>query len=343
MPVTKKRAVQKAKPEALSRADRPKKPVVRARADDVTSPVGNARAKVEATLATTERADSETKPENSERAARPFLKWAGGKGKAVDTLKAFLPAKIRTYHEPMVGGGALFFALAAEGRYQNAQLNDSNQELICSYLAIREDVDGLIALLSTYKYDRTFFNTLRAAELSTIGLVNRGARMIYLNKTGFNGLYRVNKKGQFNVPFGRYDNPLICDEPNLRAVSAVLQGVHILNRDYQYLYAPELTYAVPGDAVYFDPPYVPLSKTANFTAYGADGFGPKEHEELAASFAALAKRGVAVMLSNSDTSFTRELYKDFEIRTVKARRNINKDPTKRGDVSEIVVLANCRT
>jgi DNA adenine methylase len=249
----------------------------------------------------------------------------------------------------MVGGGALFFALAADRRFDVAHLNDTNRQLMSTYVAIRENVDELIAQLRELRYDQTVFATMRALNPEQLSWVERGARMIYLNKTCFNGLYRVNKKGQFNVPFGRYDNPLICDEPNLRAVHAVLKGPHpeayvrLTMEDYRYHYGVDRTYAQPGDAVYFDPPYVPLSKTANFTAYGAGAFGPKEHEELAAVFAALAKRGVAVMLSNSDTPLTRSLYKGFEIRTIQARRNINKDPTKRGAVSEIVVLANCRS
>lgn len=295
------------------------------------------------------RADTSATPEHHARAARPPLKWAGGKSKQVDTLKAFLPETINCYHEPMVGGGALFFALAADRRFEIAHLNDANAELMWTYVAIREHVDALIPYLQTLRYDKDVFAKLRALDPTQLNMVERAGRMIYLNKTGFNGLYRVNKKGQFNVPFGRYDNPLICDEPNLRAVHTVMKGpnpeayVRLTMQDYRYHYGADRTYAQPGDALYFDPPYVPLSKTANFTAYGAGAFGTKEHEELAAVFAALAKRGVAVMLSNSDTPLTRDLYKGFEIRTIQARRNINKDPTKRGVVSEIVVLANCRS
>jgi DNA adenine methylase len=273
--------------------------------------------------------------------ARPFVKWAGGKGRAAELLKNLLPRGIRRYYEPMVGGGALFFALENEAfsRFRGAVLGDTNAELMAAYGVITSRVDELVQALRMWTYDKATFLRVRAKDPDRLDPVVRAARMIYLNKTCFNGLYRVNQKGQFNVPFGRYTNPTICDEPNLRAVNEVLRrrGVRLMTGDYVSVVAE----AARGDACYFDPPYLPVSKTANFTQYGAGGFALKDHERLAAEFTRLAQADVAVVLSNSDTETTRALYRDFEIRTVLSQRNINRDATKRRPVREIVVLANC--
>jgi DNA adenine methylase len=270
--------------------------------------------------------------------ARPFVKWAGGKTRSVDMLKEFLPTKINRYYEPMVGGGALFFALANEHRFHRALLNDVNEELILGYYAVKHDVEKLIRALARMKVGKRAFLAQRSRRTRRMTPVSNAARFIYLNKTCFNGLYRVNKKGQFNVPFGSYKKPIVCDRENLRACSKALSNVALESRDFEVVTRD----AGSGDAVYFDPPYIPLSKTSDFTAYTAGGFTMKDHERLASVFAYLARKGVAVALTNSDTDATRDLYNEFDIHTFHAARAINSDGAKRGKVSEVLVTANCR-
>jgi len=268
---------------------------------------------------------------------QPFVKWAGGKRQILPAILSRLPTEIVTYYEPFVGGGAVFFALAHEGAFDRAVINDLNSELMDSFRTFGAGgVQGVIDLLSTYPHERGFFEDLRRLIPAELSLEARTARFIYLNRIGFNGLYRVNKKGQFNVPFGQYENPTICDESNLRAVAKVLVGVEAQCQDFAVSVEP----ARPGDTVYFDPPYIPLSETSNFTAYTEGGFGLREHERLARCFRQLAERGVSVLLSNSDTERSRELYDGFKVEQVKARRNINSKGTKRGEVSELLVSAN---
>lgn len=266
-------------------------------------------------------------------AARPVLKWAGGKGRLLSDLIRCLPPDFDTYHEPFIGGGALFFALAGRGRIGRAFLSDANPSLIDVYLALRDDVEGVIAALQDHIYDHDHFYRVRALRPSELSLPERAARVIYLNKTCYNGLYRENKKGEFNVPFGRYKNPTICDEPNLRAVSRALQGVDVAQRHFSSV----LERARPGDFVYFDPPYHPLSATANFTAYDRSGFGPDDQRQLRDVFAALAERGVQALLSNSDTPFIRELYDGFTIDQVFVARAVNSKANGRGKVAEVIV------
>jgi len=279
---------------------------------------------------------------------RPFAKWAGGKTWAVDYLSAILPQGIDTYHEPMVGGGALFFALAHAKRFRTAILSDTNRELMATYGALQDEreLEAVIELLRSYRNDKDMFLRMRAQDPTKLPAAAVAARMIFLNKTGFNGLYRVNTAGKFNVPFGKYTNPTLCDEANLRAVHAALTCGERRN-DWPLLMRDDYVIAVeeakPGDAVYFDPPYMPVSKTSNFTGYVPGGWKLADHEKLAVCFAALAERGVAVVLSNSDSAATRELYKKFDIRSVKARRSINSKAAGRGFVGEIVVVANCKT
>jgi DNA adenine methylase len=262
------------------------------------------------------------------------LKWAGGKGRLLPELLARVPPTFEAYHEPFIGGGALFFALAAQGRIGRAYLSDANESLIDVYRALRDDVAGVIAALGQHRYERDYYYAVRAQNPAGLSLPEQAARIIYLNKTCYNGLYRENQSGRFNVPFGRYKNPTICDEPNLRAASAVLQGVDIACRHFTSV----LDYAKEGDFVYFDPPYVPLSPTANFTAYNRHGFGPNDQRRLRDTFAALAERGVPVMLSNSDTPFVRELYAGFRVEQLFAARAVNSKPSARGKVAEVVVL-----
>lgn len=280
------------------------------------------------------------KVEPKRRPAKPFVKWAGGKSALVPTLKSILPAKIHTYFEPFLGGGALFFALAQEERFQRAALNDCNVELMDTYRTIRAFPDAFTKALASLKTEylaspQEVYLRERARDPEALSPFDRAVRFVFLNKTGFNGLYRVNKKGGFNVPFGRYDNPRIADTANIKACAEVLsQFVVLTSQDFE----TATSGATPGDAVYFDPPYVPLTPTANFTAYSPGGFGLTEQKRLAQTFRDLADAGVAVVASNSDTKIVRELYEGFEIHEVKARRSINRDGGKRGPVGELIIV-----
>ncbi|MBI3206217.1 MAG: DNA adenine methylase [Polyangiaceae bacterium] len=265
--------------------------------------------------------------------ARPVLKWAGGKTQILDQILARLPDRIDTFFEPFVGGAAVFFALAAAGRFRRAVIADKNPDLLAVYRALQADAEGVVRALSGMKHSESEFYRIRA--LAPRGLVQRAARVIYLNKTGYNGLYRVNRSGQFNVPFGRHKNPTLCDAENLRAAAQVLADVEILEADFEDV----CRRARPGDAVYLDPPYVPLSKTANFTAYARHPFGMDEHERLARAFADLERRRVDAVLSNSDTPETRALYRGFRASRVKVARNINSRGTARGPINELLVVA----
>jgi DNA adenine methylase len=263
--------------------------------------------------------------------SRPFLKWAGGKGQLLDQLRPRLPARFGRYFEPFAGGAALFFSL----RPRRAVLADVNAELMDCYVATRDQVDAVIEALGHHRYGAADYYRVRAIEGSTLPLAERAARTIYLNKTGYNGLYRVNRAGKFNVPMGRYTNPMLCDAGNLRACSIALQGVDLRVVDFEDV----ASRAKAGDFVYFDPPYVPVSDSADFTSYVPGGFGADQQRRLAGVFAKLARRGVYTMLSNSDTLTVRELYRDFRIDTVLAARFINSRGSRRGKVGEVVVTS----
>lgn len=265
--------------------------------------------------------------------AVPLLKWAGGKRQLVEVILASLPKKIDTYYEPFVGGGAIFFALSAEGRFRRAVLSDQNRELIETYVAVRDDVDEVLGELSLLPHSEADYYRIRASAPRKAA--RRAARMIYLNRTGYNGLYRVNRSGQFNVPFGRYQAPNICDEGRLRSVARALTGVELRVSDFAHV----LDTARRGDAVYFDPPYAPVSPTARFAEYHHVPFDAAAQARLADAFGALGRRGVAALLSNSDVTLTRELFGGFSLVTVPARRNINSKASARGPVSEILVSA----
>ncbi len=272
---------------------------------------------------------------------RPFLKWAGGKTQLTKELLKRLPPDFKNYHEPFVGGGALFFALMrAKNKIKKAYLADLNTELVDTYLAIRDDVETLITVLAGYPHDRDFFYDIRAQAPAEMDRAYRAARMIYLNKTCYNGLYRVNRKGKFNVPFGSYKSPKICDEVNLRAVSEVLQKVEIEQRSFETV----LQCARKNDLVYFDPPYQPVSKTANFTSYQPTGFGQAEQQKLSEVCHKLGAKQAKVMLSNSNATLIHELYSTngFCINKVQANRAINSNPKKRGKLTELIVT-NYRT
>ena len=267
----------------------------------------------------------------------PFLKWVGGKRQLIEELKGrvYKVGDFGRYHEPFVGGGALFFELARYNKLgrKRAYLSDNNERLIETYLAVKEDVDGIIELLKDHKSRNceVYFYEVRAKVPDT--LVERAARIIYLNKTCYNGLFRENSKGLFNSPWGRYKNPKICDEENLRAVARALRKARIVHQHFEII----LQDARPGDFVYFDPPYHPVSKTASFTAYAKGGFGEDSQRLLALVFAELDKRHVKVLLSNSMTDLIKSLYKGFKIDEVYATRAVNSRADRRGKVSEALI------
>jgi len=266
---------------------------------------------------------------------RPFLKWAGGKTQLLDALMARMPARFRTYHEPFLGGGALFFGLYRAGTLNHAFLSDSNAELIDTYIAVRDHADEVIARLGRYPHDEAFYYALRAQDPWQLSLPERAARMIYLNKTGYNGLYRVNRQGKFNVPFGRYKSPRYLDPDNLRAVSRALQTATIRRMSFE----EAVRDVRPGDWVYFDPPYAPLSNTAHFTAYQAHGFSAEDQARLRDVCLELSDAGAWIMVSNSDTELIRELYAHppFRVQAVEARRNINSKAAGRGKIQELII------
>jgi DNA adenine methylase len=229
-----------------------------------------------------------------------------------------------------VGGGALFFAVAP-GR---AILSDSNAELVHCYLQIRDDAGGVLDALARHVYDRDHYTLVRALDPLGLSPSARAARFIYLNKTCFNGLWRVNRAGRFNVPIGRYKDPRFCDPTTLLRASAALRGVQVVHQPFE----KALERTAPGDFVYLDPPYDPVSPTASFASYTADGFGWEDQRRLAAECAALNRRGVRFLLSNSATPRVRELYRAFEQRTVRAPRHINSRADGRGHVDELLVF-----
>lgn len=276
-------------------------------------------------------------------AVRPFVKWAGGKGQLLPELSRRLPRQFHRYHEPFVGGAALFFHLHNAGRLRHgAVLSDFNPELVLCYQVVRDDPEQLIVALrqhERYRLDREYFMDVRSwdrrPDFAQRSPVERAARMIFLNRTCYNGLYRLNNKGQFNAPFGYYKNPLICDPENMRAASTALKHTELLVGDF----GDAAARAAPGDLVYFDPPYVPMSATASFTHYTGQTFGPNDQRRLAHLFDDLMARGVYVMLSNSHTPLSRELYAAHAVSTsiVFASRKINCDGRKRGSVEELIV------
>ena len=282
--------------------------------------------------------------ESTESLPKPFLKWVGGKRQLIPELIARIERleEFGRYHEPFVGGGALFFELARRGELgrKKAFLSDANPNLIVAYQGVQRDVDSVIRKLRKHqaKHDPDHYETttdyyygVRAEEPTE--LAERAARVIYLNKTCYNGLYRENRRGEFNVPMGRYKNPLICDEPTLRAASNALQRATLSVQHF----AKVLDKAEEGDLVYFDPPYVPVSKTASFTDYAAGGFGLNMQEHLRDVFAELSSKGVYVLLSNSMTETVETLYRKFNVEPVLANRAVNSRADKRGKVKEALV------
>ena len=269
--------------------------------------------------------------------AAPFLKWAGGKSQLLSEIVPRLPRRIKTYYEPFIGGGAVFFALANERRFQHAVIADANAELVEVYTVVRNQVESLIEVLhdhSAHATDSDYFYEVRAWDLADKNAVERAARIIFLNKTCFNGLYRVNKKGRFNVPFGRYAKPRVLNAEVLRAASVALRQATIVDGDFENTTAK----AGRGDAVYFDPPYVPVSESASFNSYHRSAFGPAEQERLRSTFERCERRGALALMSNSDCPYTRELYEGLDVQTVRASRAINSVGSKRGRINELLVV-----
>lgn len=267
------------------------------------------------------------------RAAGPIVKWVGGKTKLLPELERRIPTSFRRYHEPFLGGGALFFHVAPRA----ALLADGNAQLIGCYQAVRDDVDGVIAALAAHRdsHSEGYYYAVRDGwnRATRTTPAQRAADFIYLNKTCYNGLWRVNSRGGFNVPAGRYVNPAILDAERLRAASGLLAGAQLRAAPFEAV----VDDAWRGDFVYFDPPYHPLSSTADFTSYTAGGFDASDQERLASAFARLDERGCAVMLSNSDTPFTRKLYARWKVERVYCPRAVNSRADRRGTVAEILV------
>jgi len=272
--------------------------------------------------------------------ARPVLKWAGGKSKLLPEIAKHFPSTFGMYAEPFLGGGAVFFSLE-RSRFKAAYLSDANAELVNFYRvlrdSVRELVDALRAPENAFVYKKENFYMWRAKLPGSLTPTMRAARFLYLNRTCFNGLYRVNKSGAFNVPFGAYSNPSICDEDGLRLASDALAYVSIVDGDF----FGQCAKFAGGDLVYFDPPYDPVSASANFTAYAEGGFRWTDQERLAEYACLLSSSGAKVIVSNADTSRIRKLWGEcgFVIHEVKAARAINSSGEKRGKVSELVMVS----
>ena len=314
--------------------------------------VSRFRCRTEPSAITPRRTSATTTPplhfvaQPREGGARPFLKWAGGKGQLVPELVARAPRHVDTYFEPFLGGGAMFFALAGDPDLapRRAVLNDANHELATVYEVVRDHLPRLLARLDALATPYLAAGPDERAELyyaqrerTPDDAVDTAARFIFLNKTCFNGLYRVNRKGEFNVPHGRYLAPRILDTPTLRAASLALQGVRIENGDFEVV----TTDAKAGDFVYLDPPFEPLSKTSSFTGYTEGAFDRHEQVRLKWLFDDLTDRGVAAMLSNSPAEWLVGVYegerRGYQIDRTPARRAINSRGDRRGVIDELIV------
>lgn len=268
--------------------------------------------------------------ESSNVRVRPFLKWAGGKTRLLAALRESVPpAGFNRYFEPFVGGGAFFFDLSPS----EAFLSDSNPELMNCYEVAREQPEELIDALSTFQVNEAEFYKIRALDLEDLPTITRAARLIYLNKTCYNGLYRVNKQGRFNTPYGRHSNVTLVDPSNLRAASKLLRAAKLSCSEYQLV----LEGADKGDFVYLDPPYVPVGKFSDFKRYTKNQFYEADHERLAATFRELAAKGCFVLLSNSLNEKTKTLYSGFFQRIVQMPRFVNCKGQGRGHVDELLI------
>ncbi|AME03300.1 DNA adenine methylase [Selenomonas sp. oral taxon 136] len=266
----------------------------------------------------------------------PIVKWVGGKRQLINDLTPLFPKRITSYCEPFVGGGAVLFSLQPKIAY----INDINAELINIYEVIRDDVDALITALSEHKNEEKYFYSVRDWDRNSEtylqrSSVQRAARIIYLNKTCYNGLFRVNNAGEFNAPYGHYKKPTIVSAPTLRAVSNYFQSAQLTFTNIDY--AEVLSTVPKGTFVYLDPPYDPVSDTANFTGYTRSGFDRTEQIRLRECCDELTRRKIKFMLSNSATKFIREQYAAYDITPVRAKRAINSNASKRGHVDEVVI------
>jgi DNA adenine methylase len=274
---------------------------------------------------------------SSRLSASPFLKWAGGKTQLLDEIESHIP-RFQTYYEPFLGGGALFFHLASSGHSFKAHLSDLNADLVNAFQAVKNDVDGLVGKLkrhetSYYADDTKFYYELRATRPRS--KLDSAARLVALNKTCYNGLYRVNRDGVFNVPIGKYRNPSICNVEQLRKASEALNRTKASITASTYSNA--LSRAKEGDFVYLDPPFVPLSRTSNFVSYTENGFTDEDQVELALLYKSLDERGCKVLLSNSDTKLASKLYSGFDQFRIKAARAISCRGQARTGFTELLV------
>lgn len=266
---------------------------------------------------------------------RPFLKWAGGKSRLLAQYQAYFPPHFVSYYEPFLGGGAVFFHLLP--RLRSAILADINPELVNVYRCVRDYPQAVMAHLQVHRdrHSRTYYYALRSQRHLSCP-IERAARLLYLNKTCYNGLYRENSKGHFNVPMGSYKNPAICDVDLLISASQALQAADIYQAPFdQIIHWAEQE----SDFVYLDPPYHPISTTSNFTGYSRYGFTAADQRRLQEVFVTLARRGVKVMLSNSNCGFIRELYQDYPQHLIQASRAINSNAQRRGRISELLITS----
>ena len=267
----------------------------------------------------------------NEQQARPVLKWAGGKSQMLDILLPLVPEQYGKYIEPFLGGGAMFFALAPK----EAVIADSNPEIVNLYNVIADNVEALIEALGTFSNEKDFYYEVRKQDWMRLSCIQAAARTIYLNRTCFNGLYRVNKKGQFNVPFGYYKKPNICDAGNLRQASLALKGKEIVQGDYKHILSE---YAEPGDFIYLDPPYLPVSEYSDFKRYTKEQFYEEDHRELAQEVRRLCGIGCHVVLTNSNHPLVHELYGDYRIDVYQTKRNISSNAKKRSGEDVVITV-----
>jgi DNA adenine methylase len=269
----------------------------------------------------------------------PVVKWVGGKRQIIDEIITYVPDSFSTYYEPFLGGGAVLFELQPK----KAVVNDVNEELMNIYEVIKDNVDELIEGLKRHKIknDKAYFYEIRELDrdreqYNLLTPVERASRIIYLNKTCYNGLFRVNKSGEFNAPFGNYKNPNIVNETTLRAVSAYFNKAKIrfTCQDFE----DALKWSRKGAFVYLDPPYDPVSETASFTGYDKGGFDRNEQIRLKKTCDKLNKKGIKFLLSNSATDFIMDLYQDYKIEVIQAKRAINSKADRRGNVDEVLVM-----
>lgn len=267
---------------------------------------------------------------------KPFLQWVGGKREMIENYPNLVPQEFNNYHEPFLGGGAMMFHVKAD----KAFLNDSNPDLITTYKAISKNVDSVIKILTELKkhHSKDFYLEVRqldrdAKKIAKFNEFEIAARLIYLNQTGFNGVYRVNRKGEYNVPIGSSLNKLICDAPTLKTASDFMKNYVFTCKDF----SDSIKNIQEKDFLYLDPPYVPISEYSDFTRYTKEQFTLADQQRVYELFKSAADKGAYVLLSNSDTQVIRELYKEYNIYTIQSSRNISSKGTGRGKVNEVAV------